>query len=463
MKAEDDLARAELAKLPERDAIAARLKELFYIDSLVGAAPPGRARTSSAAATPTRRRRSSTGRRARRARRRCSSTPTPGPPTAARRSAAWPCRGTERRSPTQSDKNNSDEATLYVMDVATGKKCDGRHDRGRQVRRRPRGRRRATASITRGSRPIRDHDADRPGFAEVRFHKLGEDPKKDAVIRERTNNPSSFLGADISRDGHWLLLHVQHGWTFVDLYVKDVRAAQGRFRAARGRQRGALQRPPWPRVPCSSPPTERRGSGPRPVRATADDPPRRARSRRPRSPRSATPVPIPRRWEEPAAEADHAAQGDRQGHDRQRQPGPLSTGEAQQEHRRQPGRDRDQGLQVGDGQQKRADQKPQPGPPALATRGVRPRLGLGRRDCCDGAVRDGGYLPPSSHRRRQPASALDRPGPTPALTRARKAGWSGTGQSITARSAAIQIRSPSKRSVNRSSADPGNGPSTIRQ
>src|SRR4051794_15388005 len=34
MKAEDGVARAELAKLPERDAIAARLKELFYIDSL---------------------------------------------------------------------------------------------------------------------------------------------------------------------------------------------------------------------------------------------------------------------------------------------------------------------------------------------------------------------------------------------------------------------------------------------
>lgn len=34
MKAEDELARAELHKLPERDAIAARLKELYYIDSI---------------------------------------------------------------------------------------------------------------------------------------------------------------------------------------------------------------------------------------------------------------------------------------------------------------------------------------------------------------------------------------------------------------------------------------------
>src|SRR5262245_17481271 len=34
MKAQDSLARAELAKLPERDAIAKRLKDLFYIESL---------------------------------------------------------------------------------------------------------------------------------------------------------------------------------------------------------------------------------------------------------------------------------------------------------------------------------------------------------------------------------------------------------------------------------------------
>src|SRR5580700_756952 len=32
MTAEDSLARRELSKLPERDAIAARLKELFYLD-----------------------------------------------------------------------------------------------------------------------------------------------------------------------------------------------------------------------------------------------------------------------------------------------------------------------------------------------------------------------------------------------------------------------------------------------
>src|SRR5262252_385330 len=34
MKAQDDYTRGELAKLPERDALAARLKELFYYDAV---------------------------------------------------------------------------------------------------------------------------------------------------------------------------------------------------------------------------------------------------------------------------------------------------------------------------------------------------------------------------------------------------------------------------------------------
>src|SRR5580692_536342 len=34
MRAQDDYARAELAKLPERDAVAKRLKELFYFDGI---------------------------------------------------------------------------------------------------------------------------------------------------------------------------------------------------------------------------------------------------------------------------------------------------------------------------------------------------------------------------------------------------------------------------------------------
>ena len=48
--------------------------------------------------------------------------------------------------------------------------------------------------------------ADRPGYAEVRFHKLGTDPKDDPVVHEKTGDPTTFIDAELSRDGHWLVL-----------------------------------------------------------------------------------------------------------------------------------------------------------------------------------------------------------------------------------------------------------------
>src|SRR5262249_6252908 len=113
--------------------------------------------------------------------------------------------------------NNSDEATLYVMDVKSGKKSDVDVIHGAKY---------ASASWT----PKNDgfyytwlpvdpsiKEADRPGFSEVRFHKIGEDPKKDAIVRERTNDPSTFISSDVSRDGRWLFLTVSHRWTSSDL------------------------------------------------------------------------------------------------------------------------------------------------------------------------------------------------------------------------------------------------------
>jgi prolyl oligopeptidase len=64
---------------------------------------------------------------------------------------------------------------------------------------------------------------ERPGYAEVRYHKLGTDPRTDPVVHERTGNPETFISADLSRDGHWLFLAIQHGWNSTDLYYRDAR------------------------------------------------------------------------------------------------------------------------------------------------------------------------------------------------------------------------------------------------
>ncbi|PKN43817.1 MAG: S9 family peptidase, partial [Deltaproteobacteria bacterium HGW-Deltaproteobacteria-17] len=119
--------------------------------------------------------------------------------------------------------NNADHATLYVMDVASGKV--------------------STVDVIDGARyasPSWDEKGkgfyytripmdpaipamDLPGHAAVYYHKLGTDPKTDHLVRDKTGDPRTFVGADVSRDGRWLVAAVQFGWTNVDLYFQDLK------------------------------------------------------------------------------------------------------------------------------------------------------------------------------------------------------------------------------------------------
>jgi prolyl oligopeptidase len=237
MKAEDDLARAELHKLPERDAIAARLKELYYLDSI--SAPHHRGdRYFYSRRLATKEKSIVYWKHGKKGEEQVLLDPNTWSADGSTSLGTWAVSWDGKTVAYAIHKNNSDEATLYVGDVATGKKSEIDTIEGAKY---------ASASWTpRGDGfyytwlPVDKSikDADRPGFAEVRFHKLGEDPKKDRVVRERTNDASTFLSADLSRDGRWLFLYVQHGWTSIDLYVKDLSAgAKAEFRPlAVGRQ-----------------------------------------------------------------------------------------------------------------------------------------------------------------------------------------------------------------------------------
>jgi prolyl oligopeptidase len=122
-------------------------------------------------------------------------------------------------------ENGADEATLHLMDVASGTVSSV--DRIEDARY-------ASPSWT----PEGDGfyytwlpadptiaEDQRPGFAEVRFHAVGTDPSHDPVVRERTGNPETFHGARLSRDGHWLIACVS---TFSrdDVYYRDLRSAE---------------------------------------------------------------------------------------------------------------------------------------------------------------------------------------------------------------------------------------------
>ena len=222
MTAQDEVTRKFLRSLSGRDAIAARLKELYYVDSI---SPPRRRGTryfylrthadrekaiyywkegadgkEQVLVDP-------------------NQLSEDGSTSVGVVVPSWD----GKKVAYSLKRNNADEATLYVKDVATGEDSKVDVIEGAKY---------AHPSWT----PTNDGFyytflpsgpeitvADRPGYAEVRFHKLGTDPKTDALLHERTGNPQTFLQAELSRDGHWLFATVSHGWNSSDVYYQDLR------------------------------------------------------------------------------------------------------------------------------------------------------------------------------------------------------------------------------------------------
>jgi len=119
--------------------------------------------------------------------------------------------------------NNADHATLYVMDVATGKistkdVIDGARYASPSWDEKGRG-----FYYTRIPMDPAIPAMDLPGHAAVYYHKLGTDPKSDRLVREKTGDPRTFIGAEVSRDGRYLMLAIQFGWTNVDVHFQDLK------------------------------------------------------------------------------------------------------------------------------------------------------------------------------------------------------------------------------------------------
>jgi prolyl oligopeptidase len=230
---QDGLTRGYTAKLPRREALAARFKELFYVESagtprLVGNRLfyPKRDAGKEKATIYWRAR--ERGR-------------PPGPEHVLLDPNTWSADGSVslgvwsvsydgKKVAYTVKANNSDEATLYVMDVATGKKSDVDVIEGAKY---------ASPSWTpssdafyytwlpaEGAVPT----ADRPGYAEVRLHKLGSDPSKDRLVHEKTGDPKTFVSAGVGKDGRWLIAAIEHGWTSTDVYFQDLRSPKPEWR-----------------------------------------------------------------------------------------------------------------------------------------------------------------------------------------------------------------------------------------
>jgi len=221
--AEDAFARARLAKLDGRDAIASRLAELFYVDS---ESAPRKERNRWFWSHRKAKQEKSVvyWKQGKTGAAKVLLDPNAWSTDGSVSLGAWTPSYDGAHVAYLQKEHNSDEATLHVIDVASGKvsaidvipgaKYAGvswtpRGDGFYYTRLPPAG---GGVSV-----------ADRPGWAESRFHVLGQDPAKDRLVHEATHDPQSFIGAELSRDGHFLLFYVQHGWTSTDVFYKDLR------------------------------------------------------------------------------------------------------------------------------------------------------------------------------------------------------------------------------------------------
>ena len=222
MDAEDALARAELAKLPERDAIAARLKELFYVDTVSAPMHRGgryflvrRHATKEKAVVYVKS--GKTGAEE------VLLDPNEWSTDGSLALGVWRPSWDGTKVAYAVRQNASDESTLYVLDVATRKKSEVDVIEGAKYADpswTPKGDAFYYTSLPKaGAVP----EAERPGYAEVRLHRLGQDPSKDELVHEKTGDPTRFISADLSQDGRFLVLNVSHGWTSVDVWFRDLK------------------------------------------------------------------------------------------------------------------------------------------------------------------------------------------------------------------------------------------------
>ena len=225
MEAQDRIARSHLSRLPDRDAIASRARELLYVES---------------AGVPVKRRdrlfflrRAATQEKAvlwvkdGAERERVLLDPNGWSEDGSVSLGGWEPSWDGRRVAYQVKPNNSDEAILHVIAVDAGVVSEVDRIPGAKYARpswTPDGEGFYYTWIpTDPSIPVDE----RPGWQEVRFHRLGEDPAKDAVVRPRNGDPTTFVSAHVSRDGRLLVVTLAHGWSATDVWVRDLSAGDG--------------------------------------------------------------------------------------------------------------------------------------------------------------------------------------------------------------------------------------------
>ena len=220
MKAQDDFARARLGALPGREAIAARLREVFYYDGLT-APLHYRGRSFWSRKHKDKEKSVVYWKQGEKGSERVLFDPnTWSEDGSVALGGWWPSWGGKLVA-YKVKQNNSDEAVLLVVEVATGRKLPDKIE----------GAKYAAVSWTPDGKgfyyawlpPVSERVpvAERPGHTELRYHALGSDPAGDRIVHAATGNPRAFLNGFVSKDGRWLFAVIQHGWNSSEVYFKD--------------------------------------------------------------------------------------------------------------------------------------------------------------------------------------------------------------------------------------------------
>jgi prolyl oligopeptidase len=221
MRAQDALARATLEALPTRAAVRARLRELLYVEAM--GVPEKRGSLLFYLRRGAEQEKAVLVVRDGAGAERTLLDPNAWTQDGSLSLGDWNVSWDGRTLVYQERPNASDEATLRVLDVPSGKLSAVDVIPGARF---------ASPSFTASGdgfaytwHPTDPAipEAERSGHQEVRFHRLGTDPRGDTVVEPASGDPRSFLGATFSRDGRWLFVVRQHGWSATDVWFRDLR------------------------------------------------------------------------------------------------------------------------------------------------------------------------------------------------------------------------------------------------
>ncbi len=221
MKAQDDYARARLNALKGRDWLEKRYRELYYLDTVSAPVKRG-GRYFFSRRSKTQEKSVVYWKQGEQGEEKVLLDPNQWSTDNTVSLGTWVPSWDGKKVVFAEKPNAADEATLYVLDVDTGQRSAVDVIPGAKY---------AGPSWVPDSKgfyyewlptdpkiPV----SERPGYTELRFHKLGDDPKKDEVVHPKLGDPKIFLFGGVSKDGKFLFAIYQRGWSENDVFFKQL-------------------------------------------------------------------------------------------------------------------------------------------------------------------------------------------------------------------------------------------------